>query len=115
MKKSVFALAAMTAAAGAAQAQSSVSVYGIIDAGYKSVTSETVSTSSLVNRITETKVAGITGQGSESTSRFGFRGTEDIGGGLKANFVFEVGMDPAVSTLTPMNTRQAFVLSLIHI
>lgn len=109
MKKSVFALAAMTAAAGAAQAQSSVSVYGIIDAGYKSVESEAVAVSSNVARVTNTKVTGITGQGSESTSRFGFRGTEDIGGGLKANFVFEVGMDPAVSTLTPMNTRQAFV------
>ena len=109
MKKSVFALAAMTAAAGAAQAQSSVSVYGIIDAGYKSVESDTVKVTSNVPAIITTKVTGITGQGSESTSRFGFRGTEDIGGGLKANFVFEVGMDPAVSTLTPMNTRQAFV------
>jgi predicted porin len=109
MKKSVFALAAMTAAAGAAQAQSSVSVYGIIDAGYKSVNSDQVAVSSNVARVTENKVSGITGQGSESTSRFGFRGTEDIGGGLKANFAFEVGMDPAVSTLTPMNTRQAFV------
>jgi len=109
MKKSVFALAAMTAAAGAAQAQSSVSVYGIIDAGYKSVESDTVKVTSNVPAIISTKVTGITGQGSESTSRFGFRGTEDIGGGLKANFVFEVGMDPAVSTLTPMNTRQAFV------
>jgi len=109
MKKSVFALAAMTAAAGAAQAQSSVSVYGIIDAGYKSVESDTVAVSSSVARVVNNKNTGITGQGSESTSRFGFRGTEDIGGGLKANFVFEVGMDPAVSTLTPMNTRQAFV------
>ena len=111
MKKSVFALAAMTAAAGAAQAQSSVSVYGIIDAGYKSVESDTLkySSSSNSNTVISTKVTGITGQGSESTSRFGFRGTEDIGGGLKANFVFEVGMDPASSTLTPMNSRQAFV------
>jgi len=110
MKKSVFALAAI-AAAGAAQAQSSVSVYGIIDAGYKSIESDTLkySSSSNTNTVINTKVTGITGQGSESTSRFGFRGTEDIGGGLKANFVFEVGMDPAGSTLTPMNTRQAFV------
>jgi len=111
MKKSVFALAAMTAAAGAAQAQSSVSVYGIIDAGYKAVESDTLkySSTSNSNTVISTKVTGITGQGSESTSRFGFRGTEDIGGGLKANFVFEVGMDPASSTLTPMNSRQAFV------
>jgi len=109
MKKSVFALAAMTAAAGVAQAQSSVSVYGIIDAGYKSVESDAVAVSSNVARVTNTKITGISGVGSESTSRFGFRGTEDIGGGLKANFVFEVGMDPAGSTLTPMNNRQAFV------
>ncbi len=110
MKKSVFALAAM-AATGAAQAQSSVSVYGIIDAGYKSVESDTLkySSSANTNSVITSKVSGITGQGSESTSRFGFRGVEDIGGGLKANFAFEVGMDPAGSTLTPMNTRQAFV------
>jgi predicted porin len=34
MKKSLFALAAVTAFAGAAQAQSSVTVYGILDIGY---------------------------------------------------------------------------------
>lgn len=34
MKKSLFAIAAVTAFAGAAQAQSSVTVYGILDVGY---------------------------------------------------------------------------------
>ena len=34
MKKSLLAVAAMTAFAGAAQAQSSVTVYGILDVGY---------------------------------------------------------------------------------
>jgi predicted porin len=109
MKKSVLALAAMTAVAGAAQAQSSVSVYGIVDVGYKSVTSDSAAITASTSRIVENKVTGISGTGSESTSRFGFRGTEDIGGGLKANFLFETGMDPAGSTLTPMNTRQAYV------
>jgi len=59
MKKSVFALAAMTAAAGAAQAQSSVSVYGIIDAGYKSVTSESAAVSSNVARSTKLKLVAL--------------------------------------------------------
>jgi len=109
MKKSVFALAAMTAVVGAAQAQSSVSVYGIVDVGYKSVNSDSAAITASTARIVQNKVTGISGTGNESTSRFGFRGTEDIGGGLKANFVFETGMDPAGSTLTPMNTRQAYV------
>jgi len=41
MKKSLFAIAAVTAFAGAAQAQSSVTVYGIIDGGYNGRTDET--------------------------------------------------------------------------
>jgi len=91
MKKSLLAVAAMTAFAGAAQAQSSVTVYGIIDAGYTngsaSLTNGSgVSTKQNVSRISNSM---------ESGSRLGFRGTEDLGGGSSANFVFEVGMQPA--------------------
>jgi len=86
MKKSLLAVAAMTAFVGAAQAQSSVSVYGILDVGYSATSSTTAAG-------VATKVAEVN-SGSLSTSRLGFRGTEDIGGGLKAGFVAEIGVNP---------------------
>jgi predicted porin len=64
----------------AASAQSSVSIYGVADAA---IAHE------------DTGVAGgsrnVVASGNQSTSRFGFRGTEDIGGGLKAMFNLEAG------------------------
>jgi predicted porin len=92
MKKSLFALAAVTAFAGAAQAQSSVTVYGILDVGYtggniRSAPSSGV-TKTTVNRISNNM---------ESGSRVGLRGTEDLGGGTSAQFVFEVNINPAGS------------------
>jgi len=121
MKKSLLAVAAMTAFAGAAQAQSSVTVYGIIDAGYTGgnarATTSTGTVRENVSRISNSM---------ESGSRIGFRGTEDLGGGTSALFTFEAGLQPAgnagtnptglgtaqatagTSTWAP-NVRQAFV------
>ncbi|WP_426100826.1 porin [Massilia sp. TSP1-1-2] len=64
----------------AASAQSSVTVYGIADA-------------SIAREDTGAPAGGrnIVASGNQSTSRFGFRGTEDIGGGLKAMFNLEAG------------------------
>jgi predicted porin len=81
MKKSLLALAALSAFATAAQAQSSVTVYGILDAGYNSVENNVSGAS--------TTTKAILGSGEFSTSRFGVRGSEDLGGGLKANFAME--------------------------
>ncbi len=90
MKKSLFALAAVGAFAGAAQAQSSVTVYGILDVGYTGGNTRDAGTStvtkSTVNRISNSM---------ESGSRLGFRGNEDLGGGTSAQFVFELGIQPA--------------------
>jgi predicted porin len=88
MKKSLLALAAMGAFAGAAQAQSSVSVYGIYDGGY-SVTRTEMSTAAGVKTVTQ--AGGFTG-GESASSRIGFRGVEDLGGGLSANFNLELGI-----------------------
>jgi predicted porin len=76
MKRSLLALAALTAFAGAASAQSSVTLFGIVDAG--------------VARLSAggKNVTGMTNSGYNS-SRLGFRGVEDLGGGLKANFWLE--------------------------
>jgi predicted porin len=76
MKKSLIALAVL-AASGAAMAQSSVTLFGIIDAGVGYVKADGAGhTTGLIN-------------GGNSTSRLGFRGTEDLGGGLAASFWLE--------------------------
>jgi len=87
MKKSLLALAAMGAFAGAAQAQSSVSVYGIMDGSYTATENATTTTGG-----TKTTVRGrntVNGDGALSTSRLGFRGVEDLGGGQRAEFMLE--------------------------
>jgi len=88
MKKSLLALATMGAFAGAAQAQSSVSVYGIYDGGYSASRTE-MSTAAGVKTVTQG--GGFTG-GESASSRIGFRGVEDLGGGLSANFNLELGI-----------------------
>jgi len=75
MKKSLIALAAV-AATGAAFAQSSIQIDGVMDAGYQAINYK------------GGKVNGIGNNGS-ATSQINFRGTEDLGGGLKANFRVE--------------------------
>ncbi len=85
MKKSLIALAALSAFATAAQAQSSVTVYGIIDTGYNSVENTTSAN-------VKTETTQIRTNGEASTSRFGLRGSEDLGGGMKANFQIETNI-----------------------
>lgn len=109
MKKSLLAIAAAGAFVGAAQAQSSVTVYGIADAGYN-VTNRMIAGTS-----TQTQGAG---SGQLSTSRLGFRGTEDLGGGRSAIFTVELGLTLTSSTLSgssntannaTLDNRQSFV------
>jgi predicted porin len=86
MKKSLLALAVLGSVAGVAQAQSSVTIYGLIDTG--------ISFNSNV-----AKTAPATGTGSKfalnsgiiNGSRIGFKGVEDLGGGLSAVFQLETG------------------------
>jgi len=120
MKKSLLAIAAMTAFAGAAQAQSSVTVYGIIDVGVLSTngtngganangTAAVAAAASVIATPTNSILAVSSTAGSAnggkrnttainssnlSTSRLGFRGVEDLGGGLSANFTAEIGLTP---------------------
>jgi len=80
MKKLVMAAAVLGAFAGTAQAQTSVTLYGIADGDL---------------RFDHTNIGTLksAGSGGESGSRWGLRGSEDLGGGLKANFIFEQGFD----------------------
>ena len=119
MKKSLVALAVL--AATGAFAQSSVTLYGIVEAttdiGYNrtqnSSATATSSTGGAVPVVTTTTATSSSSQknnfrvqdGSDQgtgTSRVGFRGTEDLGGGMKANFLLEMGLriDDGCTTLT---------------
>ena len=79
MKKTLIALAALASFAGIASAQSSVTLFGIVDAtiahGSGSIADKTQLTHS-----------------GYSSSRLGFRGTEDLGGGMSASFWLEAGV-----------------------
>lgn len=85
MKKSMIALAVM-AAAGAASAQSSVQMYGIADAWFGSAKVK-ASVGGESESLSQTKLDS----GGVSDSRWGLKGSEDLGGGLKANFQLEQG------------------------
>ncbi|MEA9598759.1 porin [Polynucleobacter sp. AP-Sanab-80-C2] len=122
MKKSLFAVAALSAIAGAAQAQSSVTVYGILDMGYVGSNNTLNSSSytsagapSATNSNGNVKVQNSAFAASaEQTSRLGFKGTEDLGGGKSAFFTAEFQLYPADQTLsgnsnTGLLNRQTFV------
>jgi len=87
MKKSFIALAVMSAFASAAYAQTSIAIYGIVDAG--------------IVYENDSNPAGKTWRldsGQQSGSRLGFRGTEDMGAGLSAIFTLENGFNSDTGT-----------------
>lgn len=101
MKKSLLAMAVLAVAAGAAQAQSSVELYGVMDVHFGSKKAGVGAKS-----LTKLDDGGI------SPSRWGLRGTEDLGGGLKAKFVLEQGFNADTGTQAVAGTafsRQAYV------
>jgi predicted porin len=79
MKKSLLCAVAL-AAAGLANAQSSVTIFGTLDVGIAHLTGDGTSRTGLST-------------GSANISRIGFRGVEDLGGGLAASFWLEAGLD----------------------
>ncbi|MFT4266806.1 MAG: porin [Xenophilus sp.] len=83
MKKSLVALAAL-AVAGVASAQSSVTLFGTVDASVSGVSNKSSNGTSTVR----TSSTGLSGSNANS-SAFGFRGVEDLGGGLAASFWLE--------------------------
>lgn len=86
-------------AATASFAQSTVTLFGGADLNVRSVTSGT------------NKFNGIAQDGIYS-SRFGVNGTEDLGGGLKANFHFEGGMAPDVGTSAKFDFQRKSTIGL---
>lgn len=103
MKKPVIAIAAFSAlAAGSAMAQTSVTIYGIADIAFQYLDPKVEGEGSTKNLVS----------GARSGSRLGFRGNEDLGGGLNAIFTLEHGLNLDTGTAGQggrMWGRQAFV------
>lgn len=98
MKKSLLALAALTAFAGVASAQSSVTAFGIVDLAARNVKNGNAGSIKSLS------------SGGQATSRIGFRGVEDLGGGLRAGFWLEseVGPDTGAAGSTVGSATNVF-------
>jgi len=100
MKKSLIALAVMTAA-GAASAQSSVVLFGIVDTMFETLRADAPAGVRLkINRLHNSGY---------NSSRLGFRGTEDLGGGMSASFWLEAGVntDDGTGAATNVNNQRS--------
>lgn len=87
MKKTALAAIVLASSSGAALAQSSVTLYGIVDEGF------------MINTNAHgARQYGLV-SGSESGSRWGLRGSEDLGGGLSAIFNLEGGFNSSTGAL----------------
>jgi predicted porin len=86
MKKSLLVLAIASLAAGTAAAQSSVTLFGIADLSARGVKNGSAGSQKQL------------ASGGLATSRLGFRGVEDLGGGLFARFHLEAAVNPDVGT-----------------
>ena len=85
-------------------AQSSVTVYGLLDVGYLGNTYRGTGTSATTNQTTNSF-----GTSSEQPSNLGVKGTEDLGSGMSAFFTVETGLQPTSATASTLNNRQSFV------
>jgi predicted porin len=98
MKKTLVAVAAMAAVTGA---MAQATIYGLIDQAYQSDKTTAGTTAA-------TKKTGISST-LNGGSQFGFKGSEDLGGGLTASFVMELGYETSDKITGGMNNRQSFV------
>lgn len=83
MKKSLLALAVLGTIAGVASAQTSITIYGSFDGGVRNLTNATAAGSKL----------SMSSGGTYNSNRLGFKGVEDLGGGLNAHFNLESGFN----------------------
>lgn len=103
MKKTVIAAATLAALSGAAAAQSSVTLYGVVDVNVSRSERHNGDTLTGMNTYNPTNARG---------PRFGMRGSEDLGGGMKGLFVLEGSFSPESGTTAANNQlfdRQAWV------
>ena len=96
MKKSLIALATLAAVSGTAFAQSSVTIYGTLDVSAGKLKGGELGVNNGINYVVPhsqaaTALTNSVGKSFLSTSVLGFRGVEDLGGGLKATFNLQTG------------------------
>lgn len=102
MKKTLLALAVLGAAAGTATAQTNVTVYGVLDIALNVADNGAADNARRI---------GID-NGTQLPSRIGFKGSEDLGGGLSASFQLENGFESDSGAITQTGRifgRQAWV------
>ncbi len=99
MKKSLLALAVLGAFAGAASAQSSVTLFGVVDLNLRYVDNGAGSQYQM-------------NQDGNASSRLGFRGVEDLGGGLNASFWIEGAVNPQNGTAAGQSWQRRQTVSL---
>ena len=100
MKKTLIAMTTLSAFAIQAHAQSSVTLYGVVDAGF-----------SFNSNAAGDRQYAVTNSNNYG-SRWGLKGSEDLGGGLKAIFTIEGGFSTTTGTISQNGTlfgRQAWV------
>lgn len=100
MKKSLLALAALTAFAGVASAQSSVTLFGIVDLSVNSAKNGANS----LKQLSSDQL---------NSNRLGFRGVEDLGGGMRAGFWLEGAMSPDNGTSGGQTWQRRSTVSLM--
>ena len=103
MLKKIASAIALLGVGGLAHAQSSVQIYGIMDTAVETMNNVGATKSNL------TRMPNLTGS---VPSRLGFRGREDLGGGLSASFTLEMGIGPDSGALNQGGRgfgRQSFV------
>ncbi|TAM01786.1 MAG: porin [Paraburkholderia sp.] len=113
MKIKLLAAAAFGALAGAAHAQSSVTLYGILDTGflYQSANASNFQSKVNLGHVYELKDGGI------YSSLWGLKGSEDLGGGYKVNFKLQGSFNlptgraglPDAPTATAMFNQQTTI------
>jgi predicted porin len=106
MKKTLVAIAALASLVSVAQAQSSMVLYGVLDAGVRNDSNVAKASTGAAQSLTQFN------NGALNTSRFGIRGTQDVADGIKANFKLESGLKPgsgASSNATNLFDRTASV------
>jgi predicted porin len=108
MQKKIIALAVAGLVSGAAFAQTNVTIYGVVDAGYVHASGQNGNTGGPANDVFNGINSGVLGG-----SRIGFKGEEALGNGLKAVFTVEYGTEIdgnyGLGNTSALNTRQSFV------
>jgi len=90
MNKQLIVLSALSTCVATAHAQSSVTIYGMYDAGLRYLREANAAGQSSIS---------MNSNGTSTPNRLGFRGVEDLGGGMNAHFNLETGWNSGSGAL----------------